>query len=105
MHDGKRLLVKGPSSFPGGFPERPEVRIPEVFHDDETASRIVADQPGRRDIDVTEKCRNVGVVRVLYTLRVVMDQDGRILAVPFQPEESPVRPSPLEGRKFYGDGL
>jgi len=103
-HDGKRLLVKDSSSFPGGFPERPEVRIPEVFHDDETAGRIVANHPGRRNIDVMEKCRNVGIVCVLYTVWVIMDQDGRVLAAPFQSGESPVRPSPLDGKKFYGDG-
>jgi hypothetical protein len=76
VHNGKRLLVKDASSFPEGFPERPEVCIPEVFHDDETAGRIVADQPGRRNIDLTEKCRNVSVVCVLCTVRIVMDQNG-----------------------------
>jgi hypothetical protein len=69
-------LVKVLSDFPGGFPERPEVHIPEVFHSDETAGRIMADQPGDRDIDVMKKYRNIGVVRILYTLRVIMDKYG-----------------------------
>ena len=76
VRDEKRLLVKGPSSFPGRIPERPEIRIPKVFNDDETPDRIVADQPWHWDIDLMEKCRNVSIVRVLYTLQVIMDQDG-----------------------------
>jgi hypothetical protein len=76
VNDGKCFLIKSPSSFPGSFPKRPEIRIPEVFHDDETADWVVPDQPGRRDIDVTEKCRNAGVISVLDTVRIVMDQDG-----------------------------
>ena len=76
LHDGEYLLVKGPASFPRGIPERPEVHIPEVFHDDETAGRIMANQPGHRNIDFTEKRGNISVAGVLYTLRVVMDQDG-----------------------------
>ena len=90
MHDDKRLLIKKPSSFPGDFPERPEVSIPEVFHGNEASRRIVADQPRNRDIVVMEKFGNIGVVSIFKTLRVIMDQDGRIFVVPFQSEKSPV---------------
>jgi hypothetical protein len=76
VRDGKRFLVKNPSGFPGGFSERPEIHISEVFHKDETASHIMADQPGNWDIEVTEKFCNVGIVCVFDTLRIVMDQDG-----------------------------
>jgi hypothetical protein len=74
-HDEKSLLVEDASSLPCGSSERPEIRIPEVFHDDKTSVRIVPDQPGHRYVDLTKKCRNVSVVRVLYTLRIVMDED------------------------------
>ncbi len=74
MHDDKCFLVKGLSNFPGSFPKRPEISIPEVFHKDETVIWIVADQPWHWNIDVMEKCCDVGIVFIFYTIRVVMDQ-------------------------------
>ena len=90
MRDGKRLLVKGSSGFPRVSSKRPEVYIAEVLHDDETLGWIVADYLRHGDIDLMEKLGDVSVVCVFYTLRIVMDQDGRILLIPCQPEESPV---------------
>jgi hypothetical protein len=76
VNDGKRLLIEVLPSFSGSFPERPEVCLTEVFHEDETVVRIMADQAGDRDIDMGEKGRNVGVVCILNTLRVVVNQNG-----------------------------
>ena len=99
MNDDKRLLIEVLQGFPGSFPKRPEVRLTEVFHEDETEGRIVADQPGSRDIDLGEKGRNVGVVCVLNTLRVVVNQDGRILMVPLQAGKCTIRSPPRKGKK------
>jgi hypothetical protein len=73
VHDDQRLLVKRASIFPGGFPEGPEVTIPQVFDDDETGGRIVADQPGSRNIYILQKAGDFGIIGVLYPLGVVMD--------------------------------
>lgn len=100
LNDDQRLLIKNASGFGGFFAERPEVRISEVLHKNETAGRIVADQTGNGYIDVTEKYRNVGVVSIFNALRVIMDQDGRIFTIPFQPEKSPIGSSPLEEGKL-----
>jgi Flp pilus assembly protein TadG len=96
MCNGKRLFVKGPSSFPGRLSEGPEVRISEVFHKGKTLGRIVADQLGCRNTYIMEECCDVGVEGVFQPLRVIMDQDRRFLR-PFQTEESSIRTSPLEG--------
>jgi hypothetical protein len=82
VSNGKRLLVKGSSGFPRISSKRPEVCIAEVLGDDETVGWIVADYLRYGDIDLLEKLRNVGIERVLHTLRIVMDQDGRILLIP-----------------------
>jgi hypothetical protein len=103
--DGQGLLVKGAAIFPRGFPEGPEVRVPQVFHEDETRGGVVADQPGRWNTVLPQKVGDFGIISVFYPLRVVTDQDSRILSVELNPEESPVRPSPLEGRKIHRDGL
>jgi hypothetical protein len=81
--DGKRLLVKDSSGFPRASSKRPEVCIAEVLRDDETVGWIVADYLRYGNINLTEKLGNVSVIRILYTLRIVMDQDGRILLIPF----------------------
>jgi hypothetical protein len=62
--------------------------------------RIVAYQPGGRDIDVTKEYGNVGIVGILHTLWVIMDKYGGMLVFPLQSVKSPVRPSLLEGEKF-----
>jgi len=42
-----------------GSPERPKARITESSRMMKAASRIVADQPGHRHVNVTEKSRDV----------------------------------------------
>ena len=53
VQDRERLLIEKASILPGGFPKRPEVLIPEVFHEGKMSGGIMADQPGSRNIDLT----------------------------------------------------
>jgi hypothetical protein len=65
VYNGQRLLIKRAPIFPGGFPEGPEVSVPQVFHDDETVGGIVANQSGCRNIDLPQKDCNFGIIGVL----------------------------------------
>jgi hypothetical protein len=82
VDNSKRLLVKGPSGFPRVSSMRPKVCIAEVLRDDETFGWIVLDYLRYGDTDLPEKLGNVSVIRILYTLWIVMNQDGRILFNP-----------------------
>ena len=81
-------MIEPASHLPGGILKRPEVCLPHVFHENETVSTVVAYKTGHGNTDTVEKKGNVCIIGVFNTLRVIMDQDGRILLVPFKSEES-----------------
>ncbi len=104
VYGGKCFPVEGQPGLPAGQPERPEVRIAEVFDDDQTGGGVVADYAGHRYPDACEECRNVRIVGVFHALRVIMDQDGRASPVPLHTEIGPVGPPFPKGGKRDGDG-
>ena len=103
VNENERFPVADPADSPGLIPQRPEIPVSQVFHDDEPADRIMLNDAGDRNSDALQERGDCRVQAVLRGFALIPHEHGAAVAAVADAPVGAIRPAP--GKRIQPDGI